>query len=523
MSFVTRTKHQSTTQDWAFYGVTVGTVVDTNDPQQMGRVRAQCLALNDPAEGTIDLIPWSSYAAPFAGTVQQGTRGDEEQEITGPVAYGMWAIPKVGSQVLVMCLDGNPQTRVWVGCLHTELATHTMPHGRFSYQDTDGLPSDSEKPVGPFSTFEENIEPLHTNIREAFGTAESGQQNFEFQSRGADFQLSGVTLGQSAATVSEVEDDADEATGQDGTLTESRQGYQTSRIAPEQPGIRTPRNLDNMVTALVSPGFHALSMDDRAENSRIRVRSTNGHQIIMDDTNERIYISTSTGKNWIEMDEQGNIDIYTSGKISAHADHDINFTSERSFRVYAKSGIHLKSDTEVRIQGGEDISLKTDGALRAISNDNILLQTGQNLHQKVAGDFFVESQGEVNVKTSTLKLEGTSVAHIKSGGAVNVLAGANANIQGRQVQLNGSTSADSASEALEADPNNSFDSHFTNRIPNHEPWARVDTLNDTTVDPELEYTSTNVGKQRRVTSADGSGDDTTPEITEITRGTNWRR
>ena len=146
MAYVTRTRHMTPDQ-WAFYGVTVGTVVDTNDPQQMGRVRAQCLALNDPSNGTIDEIPWASYAAPFAGTVQRGTRGVEESEVTGPTAYGMWGIPKVGSQVLVMCLDGNPQTRVWVGCLHVGLATHTMPHGRFSYQDDSNLPSDNEKPA----------------------------------------------------------------------------------------------------------------------------------------------------------------------------------------------------------------------------------------------------------------------------------------------------------------------------------------------------------------------------------------
>ncbi|MHA2404853.1 MAG: phage baseplate assembly protein V, partial [Candidatus Kariarchaeaceae archaeon] len=130
--FKTRTS-QIVAQDWEFYGVTIGTVVDTNDPQQMGRVRAQCIALNDPKNGDVDQVPWAMYAAPFAGTVQRGTRGDENTEVSGPVAYGMWAIPKVGSQVLVMCLDGNPQTRVWVGCLHTELAPHTMPHGRFSY------------------------------------------------------------------------------------------------------------------------------------------------------------------------------------------------------------------------------------------------------------------------------------------------------------------------------------------------------------------------------------------------------
>ena len=66
-----------TTQDWSFFGVTIGTVCDTNDPQQMGRVRAVCLALNDDPSSRITDIPWSTYASPFGGTVQVGSRGEE--------------------------------------------------------------------------------------------------------------------------------------------------------------------------------------------------------------------------------------------------------------------------------------------------------------------------------------------------------------------------------------------------------------------------------------------------------------
>jgi len=527
MSFFTRQAHL-TPQEWAFYGITIGIVVDTNDPQQMGRVRAQCIGLNDPRNSLITDIPWAQYATPFGGTVQAGTRGEDDTQVTGPTAYGMWAIPKVNSQVLIMCLDGNPQTRVWVGCLHTNLATHTLPHGRFSYQDNENLPSDSEKPVGPFTTFEDNIEPLHTNLRKAFDADHDGSENFEFQTRAADFQAAGLGLGQAEVTLSEVEDDQDTASeidiegiNSDGTpFKGSRQGYQTSQIAPDQFTKLTPRNLDNHVTALVSPGFHALSMDDRQENCRVRIRTTGGHQIIFDDTNERIYLATARGENWIEMDEQGNIDIYTSGKISAHAEQDINFTSDRSFRVYAKAGIHLKSDAGIQIDAKKDIEVDTTEAVRIRAGSNMYFQTSKTLHVKSGEDISLDAtRGTVNVKGDTLKLESIGVAHIKSGGDVNILAaGGNANIQGSQVQLNGGTSAEAAGPAADAEPDIAF---YTNRVPNHEPWARSDTLDDTTIDTQLDdYRSTKVGIRGRVTKEDGTGSE---ELEEITRGKNWRR
>lgn len=526
MPFHTRQAHL-TPQQWAFYGVTIGTVVDTNDPQQMGRVRALCLALNDIEDAIITDIPWSSYASPFGGTVQAGTRGVDDDEITGPTAYGMWAIPKIGSQVLVMCLDGNPQTRIWVGCLHTQLATHTMPHGRFSYKTDTNLPDD-EKPAGPVSTFENIIEPLHTNLRAAFDSSTnedfSGKENFEFQSRGADFQVSGMGLGQIDSTFSQVEDDQDEDTtgslSKTNPATKSRQGYQTSRIAPDQfvqEGLG-PRNLDNTVTSIVSPGFHALSMDDRGENCRIRVRTTGGHQIIFDDTNERIYLSTAAGENWIEMDQQGNIDIYTSGKISAHAAHDINFTSDRSIRMYGKAGVHIKSDQEVRITAKNDISLNTKGVLRALADGDMLFESVKDIHLKATVDILATAQANVNIKAnSTLKLEG-STSNLKSSGVINIEAGGAANIDGSKVNLAGGGSAASADEAEDSGAGE-FLAFFTNRIPDHEPWARVDTRADDTVDPQHDYAGDKVGKQRRITATGGAGEETP----DITRGSKWRR
>lgn len=505
MPIVTR-QGQLTPQQWAFYGVTIGTVVDTNDPQQMGRVRALCLALNDSENATITNIPWSAYAAPFGGTVQVGTRGpgvgEEETKVSGPVAYGMWGIPKIGSQVLIMCLDGNPQTRVWIGCLHTQLATHTMPHGRFSYKDDTNLP-DEEKPAGPISTFENVIEPLHTNLRTAFGADHIGDENFEFQSRGADFQVSGLGLGQVDSTISKVEDDQDENTTGSLNLTTpvtpSRQGYQTSRIAPDQFTNLTPRNLDNTVTSIVSPGFHAMSMDDRQENCRVRIRTTGGHQIIFDDTNERIYLATATGENWIELDQQGNIDIYTSGKISVHAEHDINFTSDRSIRMYGKAGIHLKSDQEVRVTADKDISLKSvNGAFKASSKKDVLIQS--------------ETEG-IHLKSTNLVLESSGAGSIRTAKDFNLEARGVTNIVGSNVNLN---SGGSAASATSANPSVAF---FTNRIPEHEPWARIDTSKDTTVDSLLDYVNADIGKKRRITATDGIGEETP----DITRGPKWRR
>ena len=136
----------------------------------------------------------------------------------------------------------------------------------------------------------------------------------------------------------------------------------------------------------------------------------------------------------------------------------------------------------------------------------------------------MESQFGINQITDTLKILTSETANLIAGGNVEIQSqGGNTNIQGARVNLNSGGAPAEADPAEAADPKNEFNAYLTNRIPDHEPWARTDTRNDTTVDPLLDYADQNVGKKRRVTATSGTGDETQSSIVNIERGTNWRR
>lgn len=436
--------------------VTIGYVVDTNDPQQMGRVRAVCPAWGDSYETIIDDLPWALYITPFGGQVTQGTRGPGIQSSEGGVAYGMWAVPKVGAQVLIMCVDGNPQHRVYIGCLYDQFTPHTMPHGRWKQDDHPALDKagSNPKPFGPYTSREGFIEPLAENIHEAF--AYKNEPNYEWRTRAADYQVAAVDVSQLNSVYSEAPDDKQFSQGG----WETTQGYQVSRIDPNAPSASTARNYDNMVYSWTSPGFHALSMDDRQENCRVRFRTAAGHQIIMDDTNERIYIQTAKGRNWIEMDQAGNIDIFTTNKVSVRSRKDINLTSDETIRMHAGKGIHMYSGGDIRMQAKESIYQE---ALTAI-------------HQKSTGNINLNAVASMNL--------------LSSGSLLLTSPG---------LGLNGPP----------AQPAESKPPLWTNRVPDHEPWARTMTKSDTTHAPEVPYTSDMVGRTERGVT--------------IERGKFWRR
>lgn len=479
MALMTRQRRQelnskiaNTTTQNMMDSVTMGIVADTNDPQQMGRARVVCQRWGDNFDAPIETIPWALYAAPFGGQVQVGTRGPGIDSVAGGTGYGMWAVPVVGAQVLVMCIDSDPNQRVYIGSVYDQFTPHTMPHGRFMYDDHPNL-DNTLTPSGPYSSTEKPIEPLNTNLKQAFGN--KANPNYEWRNRGADYQAAALDVANLDATYSSVADDKDVA--KDGW--KSTQGYQTDRQDPSAPTIDTSRNLSPMVYSFTSPGFHAFSMDDRMENCRVRIRTTSGHQIIMDDTNERIYIATARGQNWIEMDQNGNVDVYSANKVNFSAEKGFNFTTDQDFRVYATKGIHLYAGENVNVQAGSDVSVKTA--------KNMRIETGASFYTTA-----------------------TEQIHAKSGSHMNLTAGINMNhAAGGDILQTATTIQQNGPVAMMADDASPQKAKWTHRVPQHEPWGRSMTADDYSHDPELKYDDANVNKIERGTM--------------ITRGLYWRR
>ncbi len=504
--------------------ISVGRVVDTNDPNQMGRIRVYIPGL-DRDTSTVGDIPWAMYSSPFAGHQHVQSRGPSGDFTTGPVAYGMFNIPKVGTDVLIAHLNGNPQYRIWFGALYGMFLTSTLPHGRFTFQN----PDNANTLDGPLSATEDPIQPLYDMLTEAFTRTQAvanndgaidtkPRVNFEYRTRGFDYQGSGLGVSQNNSPDQQVSDLADDRayqfTEEDGNVFKNNvggvtQGYATSQIEPDIPYdpaiVDGGKNLDPQTYSYTTPGFHSWAMDDRPENCRIRFRTTSGHTFIMDDTNERIYISTAEGNNWMEMDQDGSIDVYSSRRVSVHAAMDINFTTEGSFRVTAAKGIHLTSGGDTRVTVGADLQTSAVGQTNIQSNDDISIQTQGSLQVLAGAALNLTATEDINLLAS-------GQGAFTTGTTLNFGAIGEVIIAGSAVEIDGATPA----TADAASPNNADEAYLTNRVPEHEPWGRImmdpsTTDNDTGnyYQLELDYDSPDVGKE---------------ELGEqITRNPNWHR
>jgi len=380
---------------------TIGIVEDVSDAFQLGKIRIRCNQWGDTGL-PIDQIPQARFCSPFGGVTADLPRGVNESVSQGQVAYGQWNIPQVGSRAVVMLIDGDQNNRVWVGVVPDFFFSHTMPHGR--YLD-DKI---------PLTSTESPIEPLATNVKISF---DNQLDSPEYATRVMDRQVSAVRgqdIGKKVVVSSKADEIDQVINSADGSTINRTQGYLPDR--------------DSAIFSYTTPGFHTMAMDDDPNNCRIRFRTTSGHQIIMDDTNERIYISTSKGNTWIEIDEKGTIDIYGSEDISMSADSDINILAKKTVRIGAGEGIHLTSGTGIRAHAKEDVHLKSDADIKTHSA-NFKLHTDANFEVKVDGVHQETSNSIIINSDSTYDLTASGTYTMTSSGydfdGTNIMADGN--------------------------------------------------------------------------------------------------
>ena len=72
---------------------------------------------------------------------------------------------------------------------------------------------------------------------------------------------------------------------------------------------------------------HSIALDDgdvNGDSNQIRLRTSTGQQILMNDTEGIIYVSNSIGTVWIELGNSGTLDVFANDSINFRTKN-INF------------------------------------------------------------------------------------------------------------------------------------------------------------------------------------------------------
>ena len=376
----------------AIFGPFVGIVKNNIDPTRQGRLEVfiEQLAGLDPDEQS----GWNtvSYCSPFYGATppQPGNKG-ETDSVGGyldgnPQSYGMWFTPPdLGVSVLCFFAGGDPNLGYYMGCIPDQGMTHMIPaigsSTKFDLQNSDQKSYYQGATVLPVT----EINPNNSEINDS-------PQFFD--------QLKPVHSFLAAEMF------------QQGTLADPKRGPISSTSQRESPsavfGVSTPgravyngglsendikkRIADNSITAtdvnvIGRRGGHSLVMDDgniEGKDNLVRVRTSAGHQITMSDDGNFLYIIHANGQTWLELGQEGTLDVYatnsvnvrTQGTINLHADKDINMFAGGKINMKSIGGTTIETEKKLTLYSTEEttlyskarIAVKADGSLALVSN-----------------------------------------------------------------------------------------------------------------------------------------------------------
>ena len=471
------------------------------DPTYMGCLEVALIkgvASSTKSQGETYVV---RYLSPFAGNTSvryEGTNSSDFNDVQK--SYGFWAVPPdVGTIVMVIFIDGDPNQGFWFGCVQDTFQNHMTPGIAASKQV-----SATKEQLDKYGVEYLPVAEFHKKSRSNLDNPNPDKYSKPIHPF-ADRLL------------------------QQGLLADNIRGVTSSSARREVPsavfGISTPGPLDsspgakrgkigydgNTQAPVSRLGGSSFVMDDgdiNGQSELVRLRTRTGHQILLHNSADLIYIANSKGTSWIEMTSNGKIDIYAKDSISIHTENDFNFRADRDINFEAGRNIHVRAgknmetniagynyltvdqDQKISIRGTHD---ETIGGLTKISiADSYNLNVENSVKQTAGASFNIGAESNINIGTAATLNLGANGQLVASGSAIH---------------LNGPAAAAPASAdtaeippdlTLFSLPNRKKSAGWSNknfyattpiksimqRVPTHEPWPQHENINPPQFSPE---------------------------------------
>lgn len=380
-------------------------VVQHVEGNKLGQLRVKLVESSGLVTPTAsDDLVTASYCSPFYGTTfATDTQTAPESAYTSGQSYGMWMVPPdIGNKVLVIFTPSGQC--YWIGCIYDSSSHHMVPAiGRaiggknYTRAPTSGTPADGNSilPVVEYSTKEKTA-------FEADGLENTPRYTHEYQAsllvrqgldkdpvRGA---ISSSSMREAPSNVY-------------GISTPGRKVSKGDQV-PGSPQVVYART-----------GGHTFVMDDGDKDGKdqlMRFRSAGGHQILMNDTEQVLYIASASGSQWLEFSNNGQVNVYAAA----------------GFNLRTQGVLNLHSDVLMNLSAP---NIK----MTAMGNDKVPLGS---ITMATSGNFSASAVGTASLSCNgALSLSAMGKASLSAGGWLTVSSLVKASINATMLTLNTGT------------------------------------------------------------------------------------
>jgi uncharacterized protein (DUF2345 family) len=469
-------------------GIYLAEVVNHLDQTYMGTI--EVALFTDLAPNTVydksNVIP-VRYMSPFSGVTSARFEGNNSGDFNDvQKSYGMWMVPPdVGTTVMVIFPRGAG-IGYWIGCVSDMYQNHMIPG--IAASSNVAMTVEQERRYGtrylPVAEYNKK-------------TNKSNNQNI-------------------SKIPKPIHPFADRLLAQ-GLILDTIRGVTSSGARREIPsqvfGISTPGPVDtadgapkgrigfdgNKQFPISRLGGSTFVMDDgdqNGQNELVRIRTRTGHQILLHNSSDLVYIANSKGTAWIELTSNGKIDIYAEDSVSIHTKGDFNFRADRDFNLEAGRNFNIASNKDININVNENANIISDSVKINVSGEYNLGATGSikmasnaDINSLAGGENKVSASGKVSVTGANVSIGANGKLSL---GASRIIAAAG-RIDLNSLPGEAPSNADTPTSPTplnlfsnpQRDPNVSWTTDrykgadiisIMQRIPSHEPWDQHENI-----------------------------------------------
>ena len=442
------------------------------------------------------------YLSPFYGVTPNAALTANDGYEHTQKSYGFWAVPPdVGTKVLVMFAEGNTNFGYWIGCIPADYMNFMIPDGKASTENTTGLtppPLKGRKlPVGEYNKsiesgsrvdptlfakpynkdFSESLEIQGLLNDEVRGTTTTSSRRempsmvFGISTPGPKDRRDGSPTSEIGTVGNKVNVPSNRLGGSAFVMDDGDERFVRTTHAEDGPPVY--KNKGNN-----EPG------GDRTipQNELMRFRTRTGHQILMHNSEDLIYIGNARGSTWIEMTSDGKIDIHAQDSVSIMTENDLNITAERDINMEAGRNVNIKAAgrnstsgetgrVQIESKNNFNLSVGKDSKITVGQNQHIKvnqsqhIDTGKTLHVKSGQDNRLTAAGNTFINSAKEHRETATYIHMNGPGAPT----ANAATPVRTL------STHKLPRVKPGGVINGYDTILT-RAPQHEPWPHHENM-----------------------------------------------
>jgi hypothetical protein len=368
-------------------GPFIGMVKNNVDATRAGRLQVYIELFG--AGNPDDASTWRTvnYCPPFYGATPSGaTAGVGSYEHGNPQSYGMWFTPPdVGVQVLCFFVGGDPSQGYYVGCIPNQGITHMIPaigsvpksqavtqnNSQASYlAGSNYLPvteiNNSNSAIADNPKYFNQPKPVHSYV--AGILFQQGLVNDRVRgSIGSTSQRESPSNCYGISTPGRaIYQGSIGAVGGDA-------GIDTNKLSQQQPAT---------ANVVGRRGGHTFVMDDgdlKGKDNLIRIRTSKGHQITMSDDGNCFYICHANGQAWVELGQEGTLDVYATNSINLRTEGTLNLHADKDVNIYAGGKLSMKGKETTSLQSDEELNIANKGKMTLFSQGSIGIKSASSL------------------------------------------------------------------------------------------------------------------------------------------------